>query len=207
MAGICTGPGLTTTDDGLLALDGYRSLAWAGAGGIAACNGLMVDPATNHAWAPPPLQVTSAQDVEDERNVTPGGVGETTLDTMAAQLVVPSCQRASILGGSVGGYTGFRLGSGNFWTVKRYITVRVNGVAVAFTGSQIIAAAENNSGGVLSSGSPADGEQVIVPNVAAGATVRIEAEYTLDVDGYSASASNGLLWRPPRLFLMAWSHL
>lgn len=206
MAGICAGPGLAT-EGGLLTLDGPRSQEWPSPAGctVAANNGLRIDPVTGKLWTPPDPIISDATDTAATLAVVPAAVGTTALGTLEIYQEARLCTRSFWLGEITGGYAGLRAGDGNFWAVQRSITVMVNGAPVAFTGMETVASIENNSGGVIGLGSIPDATTLRL-QLSNGDNVRVTAVYQLEVFTFSASAANGLSWRPPAATGILWSY-
>jgi hypothetical protein len=93
------------------------------------------------------------------------------------------------------------MGDGNWWIVKRYLTVSYDGVPVAFTGNVVVNTLENHSGGVMSVAGPVDGHGVwdVVP---AGTDIHLESRYELEVPVYTVNAANAFVWEMPRISIM-----
>lgn len=204
MAGLCTGLGLTTDEDGKLMVAGARQQPWPYACTIASQNGLRVDPVTGAAWAPPDFRSDVVGEVGPNKNLVPADTGSTLVQTLTTSQTAPACGKARWLCWILGGYAGWRQGSGNFWAIERAISIEVDGNPVGFTGLQEVSRAEHNAGGgALSSGGPiesfmADG--LLEP----GEKVEVTASYYLNVSGLTANVLNGLAWRSPRITSTLW---
>lgn len=205
MAGLCSGLGLTTDPvSGLLTLDGARQVSWPYSCLPADANGLRVDPVAGTAWVPPDFQTYFDVSVGPNKNLVPGGVGTTLLQTLTTTQKVPDCGRARWVYWILGGHAGWRTASGNFWTVERDVVVEVDGVVVGYTGGyEQVSVSENHSGGVIASGSAVD---AVMANgiLEPGQTIKITANYNLRVYTYAANAVNSLAWRSPRLTATLW---
>jgi len=193
MAGICAGPGLTTDEDGQLQLFGPVEEAWNEADCV---NALRVDPGTGKLWAPR-ARLIHARTTQPGSTATPTLAGTFTLTTLDHEQTAPACSDAKFVALLTGGYLGQRMGSGNWWAVRRYITVELNGAPVAFTGLEPVGGLENNSGGVLGASAALDATVAAALDVPAGQTVRVLAHYEHTRLTFTASAANSYDWRPP----------
>jgi hypothetical protein len=202
MAGPCAGCGIDTTD-GEISLAGARSREWPyGAATIGANSGLFCDPVTGFAWTAPEMLVRHNDDQAGGMTVVPTDT-DTILLGEYQQGVIAAIRSNSLVRYDVcGGYAGFRMGDGNWWVLKRYITVVKNGTPVSYSGNEVVNTVENNTGGVLSIGGPVDAQgwwEVVAPLT----VIELKTRYTLEVPAHSAHAANGFQWRPPRLSIMA----
>lgn len=204
MAGLCTGLGITTDPTtGLLTLDGARQVAWPYACLPSAANGLRVDPGTGTAWVPPDFETLVVDAEGPDKHVVPSVVGSGLIQELVTEQTVPDCGKARWFCWILGGHAGWRQASGNFWAIERSVTIEIDGVPVGFSGVQQVSVAENNSGGVMSSGSAVDAYQVhdlLDP----GQTIKVTATYNLHTYTLTANAVNGLAWRAPKLTSTLW---
>lgn len=200
MAGRCVGLGLTTDDQGRVAVKGARQVAWPALAGclIRRANGLRVDPGTGDLWVPPDARLIRRADTAAGGTFTPTVAGSYLLSELEVQITAPACADGQLVAILSGGYIGQRMGDGNWWNVKRYVTTYIDGSPVGFTGSQTVATLENNSGGVLS-GSTAVDPFVVTLDVPAGSVAKVLAHYEHNRLAFTAAAANGYEWRPPRL--------
>lgn len=200
MAGICEGGGLTIDGDGRLVLAGVPELAWGPVCSIEDGTGLRIDPGTGKVWTPKHRALhTQASEPALTAAVTVAGTYALG-DPVVLETVAPACSPfpARFVATLSGGYFGQRMGNGNWWAAKRFVTVWVNGVVVGFTGSQTVASLENNSGGVLNAGAAVDA-LTITALVPAGQTVKVQASYQHERLSFTASPANGYEWRPPTI--------
>jgi hypothetical protein len=197
MAGICEAGGLTVVD-GKLELSGPPELAWPGPCTIEEGNALRIDPGTGKVWAPQALvrRKTTTGDTITAAVTVSGTypLGDDLVHTQTA----PSCAPYDVrfIATLSGGYFGQRMGTGNWWAVRRFVTIYVNGVVVAFTGLQTVAGLENNSGGVLGAGGAVDPLTITAP-VPAGQVVKVVASYEHQRLAFTANPANSYEWRPP----------
>lgn len=204
MAGLCTGLGLDTDDDGKITLAGAREQAWPYECTIGAQNGLRVDPVTGLAWATPEFRSDVEGEVGPDKNLVPSTTGSTLVQTLTTSQTNPECGKARWLCWILGGYAGWRQGSGNFWAIERAVSAEVDGVPVAFTGLQEVSRAEHNAGGgALSSGGPVE-SFMIDGLLDPGQEVEVTVSYYLNVSGLTANVLNGLAWRSPRITSTLW---
>ena len=203
MAGTCVGAGLDIDGDGQLELRGARSLAWPYPCDIGVRNGLRVDPVTNKAWVKPPQIVGHSAVSGPDRSIAPASAADIAIGHYEVTHTASACSQEFVRYAVTGGFAGFRLKSGNFWILQRYVSLFVNGSPVATTGLQPIAECENNSGGVTTQGAVLEGtESDLVVN--AGDVVKLVADYTLQLPGFDADVLNNFVYRAPRVSLTAW---
>lgn len=203
MAGLCTSLGITTDADGKLMLAGARQVAWPYGCLIGAANGLRVDPVTGNAWAPPDLETLIDTAQGPNKNVVPSVVGTGLIQELVTEQTAPECGKARWLVWITGGHAGWRQGNGNFWAIERVVTITVDGVVVGFSGMEQVSVAENNSGGIMSSGSAV--ESVMVDGMMnPGQTIKVVATYNLATYTLTANAANGLAWRSPKITSTLW---
>lgn len=200
MAGQCWGDGIKVDDQGRLSLSGPRAVAWPGGPSctLAANSGLKVDPVTGELWVAPRSVISTTAVTKPNRTIVPAGAGIVALSHLELTMTARDCERMLAVFHVTSGYCGMRQGSGNFWIVERYFTIYVNGVAVAFSGSEDIGGGENNSGGAITQLGPV--ENATFPrDLDPGDVVKLVADYQLNVATYAASGVNNLQWRPPRI--------
>lgn len=207
MAGICTTGGLTVDADGKLGIQGARPGAWPSEGScpIAANNGLRLDTVSGNLWVAPPGDVLQKVTAGVEDTATPTLAGSFQIAHLEHEQVVPACADAQFVAHLSGGFIEQRMANGNWWTVQRYLTLYVNGIAVAFTGTQDVATLENNSGGTLSGGGAVDSTTIIRP-VTAGQTVKLVAHYEHNRLAFTAGGANGYVWRSPSIVGQLFTH-
>lgn len=201
MAGRCVGLGLTTDDQGRVAVLGARQVEWPNEGScpIAANNGLRVDPVSGALWVPPDGRLIRERAVGGtDGTFVPTVAGSYLLTELVLEMDAPACADAQMVVVVNGGFIGQRMGNGNWWAVQRYLTIYLDDVVVGFTGNQTVASLENNSGGVLSSSGPVD-PVVVTLDVPAGSTGKVLAHYEHNRLAFTASAANGYDWRCPVL--------
>lgn len=201
MAGICAGAGLTTDDNGYLAVLGARPGSFPAGCDIETENGLRSDPGTGSLWvAPPPVDRTDASAPSGTAFVYPTGPGIFAIPAIPVQAATapgcsPSLARLSLTGGMVT----LRASNSNLWLIERQLVVAMDAVPVETIAWQTVAEIETPStlsGGILGIGHPPDTWATIVP-VAAGSTVSLTVEYRLNVASWHTHAGNRVDFRPP----------
>lgn len=204
MAGQCAGCGIDTTDGDVSVL-GPRTGAWpyGPAATQSGNNGLRCD-ADAGLWVPPDAKIVSGTATKPNRVVAPADSSTVLLHEVSLTLTAALRSNSLVRFDIHGGYAGFRMATGNWWGVTRFITTFYDGVPSAFSGSEYVASCENNSGGILGVGGPVEAQHGwdVVP---AGTVVKVLANYSLDVLAFADNALNGLTWRCPRITMMLMS--
>jgi len=198
MAGSCVDQGIGIDGDGNVILSGATSKEWPNEAGcpIASNNGLHFDPVTGHAWIPPRVAPHYEVVIEEGTTITPADDDTVDLGTFELEHTVGPCGQRRVIIEIGGGYNAYRLYSGNFWLLKRYATLFVDGTPESFTGLEIVTACENNSGGAVSQAGPIEMTPfswVLDP----GQTVKVVTSYQLEFPGFTANAVNSFVFRPP----------
>lgn len=201
MAGVCTGAGLTIDGDGHVALNGASSLAWPALCPIGTANGLHTDPVTGKAWVLPHGPAQFADLDGGSTVIAPANDSDKAVGHKELEYTVTGCRKQLMVADVMGGYAGFRCGSGNFWILERYASFFLNTVATLFTGSQPVAAHENNSGGVDGHAGPIEATRFIY-TVSPGDVVKIVTDYTLTCPGFAANVLNSFTIRRPRISIL-----
>ena len=201
MAGVCTGAGLTIDGAGHVALQGASEAEWPGVCGIGTSNGLHVDPVTGNAWVLPQEPMQWADLDGTTTVIAPANDSTKQFGTKFVEHTVTGCRKVLMVADVMGGFAGFRMGSGNFWTLERLATFTLNGVDTLTTGTQPVAACENNSGGVLGQAGPIEVTRFIVA-VDPGDVVKVSAAHQLACPGFATHVLNSFTIRRPRISLL-----
>jgi hypothetical protein len=205
MAGECTGIGIRINADNAVEADLDRREEWPYSVAVGTRNGLRGDPTTGQLWVPPDQIIRRAEATAPGKTVVPDDSGTVLLTELSLQMTASDDHDQVMFGFFlVGGYQGFRMGLGNFWAVKRYITTYDDGDPTTFSGSEEVGAFENNAGPSAGAGSIVEGMVgwAVKPG---GIVFKVTAHYDLDPLTYTASPVNGFAWRPPRLQIVQFS--
>lgn len=203
MAGICAGAGLTTDDNGYLAVLGARPGAFPVGCDLLTENGLRSDPGTGSLWvAPPPAVRLAASDPAAVAYIYPTGPGIYSVPTPLAEAVTaPGCSTSTARISLTGGMVTMRASSSNLWLIERQLTVKVGGITVLSIPWQTVAEIETPStlsGGIIGTGHPPDTWAAEFA-VGAGSTVEASVAYRLNVASWHTHASNRVDFRSPVL--------
>jgi hypothetical protein len=206
MAGTCTGYGIRVNDDNEIEAFVDRVEEWPfTAASVLTKNGTRVDPVTHQLWTPPDPDVNVAEATGPEDTFTPDNTDSIDLGTISLQVTASPDHPHTLFGFLLlGGYQGYRMGAGNFWGVYRHITTYTNGTPITFSDWQAMGGHENNAGASSGSGGPVESFAGFTEKVPA-TVFKVSAKYELRPLVFTAGATNGFAWRPPRLQILSWT--